>query len=199
MTGLEHIHLTEFARRHFDRSKPGTTILDRSPEQFERELNEAQQVIVSNGLLETQGRDIPGYAPFCRLLFVKNWTDARVGALEITPGTIPFLQSGYQARSEDELPVLSRWFEGLTPPIATILCLILYDETQIRKEDEHWSGGWGIVSILGQSHADEEPMTPITMMRNALGIKEGGSGVPLDREAYARSVEFWDKHAVVKV
>ena len=35
----------------------------------------------------------------------------------------------------------------------------------------------------------------ITMMRNALGVEEGGSGVPLDREAYARSVAFWERHA----
>jgi hypothetical protein len=27
----------------------------------------------------------------------------------------------------------------------------------------------------------ETPMEPITMMRNALGKTEGGSGVPLDR------------------
>ena len=44
----------------------------------------------------------------------------------------------------------------------------------------------------------EIPMNPITMMRNALGKEEGGSGVPLDREKYLKSVEFWRKHALVK-
>ena len=38
-------------------------------------------------------------------------------------------------------------------------------------------------------------MAPITMMRNALGVEEGGSGVPLDREAYQRSVAFWENNA----
>jgi hypothetical protein len=38
-------------------------------------------------------------------------------------------------------------------------------------------------------------MAPITMMRNALGVAEGGSGVPIDRVAYARSVAFWSAHA----
>jgi hypothetical protein len=33
------------------------------------------------------------------------------------------------------------------------------------------------------------------MMRNALGVDEGGSGVPLDRAAYLRSVAFWSAHA----
>lgn len=41
-------------------------------------------------------------------------------------------------------------------------------------------------------------MDPITMMRNALGKEEGGSGVKLDREAYKQSVEFWSKHALIK-
>ena len=41
----------------------------------------------------------------------------------------------------------------------------------------------------------EIPMVPITMLRNALGVEEGGSGVPIDREAYRRSVEFWSRHA----
>jgi hypothetical protein len=38
-------------------------------------------------------------------------------------------------------------------------------------------------------------MVPISMMRNALGVEEGGSGVPLDREAYRRSVEFRERNA----
>lgn len=40
-------------------------------------------------------------------------------------------------------------------------------------------------------------MDPITMMRNSLGVKEGGSGIPLDREKYRESVDFWSKNAIV--
>ena len=32
-------------------------------------------------------------------------------------------------------------------------------------------------------------------MRNALGKEEGGSGVPIDRAAYAKSVEYHERHA----
>ncbi len=28
-------------------------------------------------------------------------------------------------------------------------------------------------------------------MRNALGKEEGGSGIPLDRKEYMKSVEYW--------
>lgn len=38
---------------------------------------------------------------------------------------------------------------------------------------------------------------PITIMRNSLGVEEGGSGVPLDRAAYEASVAFWENRAAV--
>jgi hypothetical protein len=38
-------------------------------------------------------------------------------------------------------------------------------------------------------------MAPITMMRNALGVEEGGSGVPIERDACQRSAEFWENNA----
>ena len=37
---------------------------------------------------------------------------------------------------------------------------------------------------------------PITIFRNEL-ISQGGSGVPVDRNAYMKSVEYWKEHAVV--
>ncbi len=52
-----------------------------------------------------------------------------------------------------------------------------------------------MVGCLYTAEPDEIPMTPITMLRNALGVEEGGSGVPLDRDAYRRSVAFWDANA----
>ena len=41
-------------------------------------------------------------------------------------------------------------------------------------------------------------MDPITMMRNALGKEQGGSGVLLDREKYLQSVKYWELNAIVK-
>ena len=41
-------------------------------------------------------------------------------------------------------------------------------------------------------------MDPITIIRNALGKEEGGSGIPLDRNKYMESVEFWKNHAITK-
>jgi Protein of unknown function (DUF3228) len=41
-------------------------------------------------------------------------------------------------------------------------------------------------------------MQPITIMRNALGIEEGGSGVPLNREKYIESTAFWVENVAIK-
>jgi hypothetical protein len=57
---------------------------------------------------------------------------------------------------------------------------------------------WGIISVKPQNFEYELPMNPITMMRNALGKEEGGSGVPLEREKYDKSVWFWRKYSLIK-
>jgi hypothetical protein len=50
---------------------------------------------------------------------------------------------------------------------------------------------YGIVSVKFEMEPFETPMDPITMMRNALGKEEGGSGVPLNKDKYLESVKYW--------
>ena len=57
---------------------------------------------------------------------------------------------------------------------------------------------FGIISVKPSEVPYETPMDPITIMRNALGKEEGGSGVPLNREKYMESVKYWSTHAIVK-
>ena len=189
------IKLIDFSKRHCKENFGGTKILDITPEQFELDINQKASII----------KNLPGYAPFCRLLVCENWTTAKSCTLEITPEIEGKIKSAYQARTENELPVLTRWAEGIDMPTAKYLIVIVYDQAQIRDEDEKqtgmpstFDGTWGVVAILGQMHPEEEPMTPITMMRNALGKEEGGSGVELDCEKYKASVEFWSKNIMVK-
>jgi len=160
---------------------------------------------------------VDGYAPFCKHLYVPNFVPGlEVGALEITLATEALLHSDYQARTPQELPVLVRYFPRgrVTVPQAEVLDVILYSRRQVEEEarampgstslvrslgpeleDAQWD--WAIISVKGQREAFELPMLPITMMRNALGKSEGGSGVPLDRAKYAESVAYWRTHAAV--
>ena len=170
------IVLTPFARaRLFPRVARPSAIQNCSGDEFERRLN-----------IETPLEDLAGYAPFCRLHVHRNWTSTRCTAVLITEENRHLLRSAYEARSTDELPVLVRWFEGVDPPVAKYLLPILYSREQLAKEGSRIDADWGVVGCLYTAEPLEIPMVPITMLRNALGVAEGGSGLPLDREAYGR-------------
>mmetsp|Transcript_7826 Transcript_7826/g.14101 ORF Transcript_7826/g.14101 Transcript_7826/m.14101 type:complete len:245 (-) Transcript_7826:226-960(-) len=154
-----------------------------------------------------------GYAPFCKHIFLLNdFTDARVNVLPITPENEHCLRTKYEARNEKELPVLARHFpqELVTSadkplPVAKYLDLILYSREQINKENAAMNKGkdtsltapWGIISIKAQDVDYELPMNPITILRNALGKEEGGSGIPIDREAYMAAYNYWKDNASI--
>ena len=91
--------------------------------------------------------------------------------------------------------MLVRWFVCLEPPVANFLNPILYSREQLAKEGSPIDADWGVVGCMYTMDPAETPMAPITMLRNALGVQEGGSGVPIDRDAYRASVAFWRTHA----
>lgn len=201
-------------REHPDKNVGYTgTIFDISMTEFEDIVNQRYD----ERLLQ------PGYAPFCKHLFVVNdFTDAVTNVLRITPNNEHLLRTKYEARNQQELPVLQRYFpkqlleqDPNFPnrlPKAKYLDLILYSREQInaetaaRQQDDEESSTtaisiettpWGIVSIKAQDTDTELPMNPITNMRNALGKEHGGSGIPIDRHAYMEAVEYWKDHAVI--
>lgn len=182
------IGLTPFARaRLFPKSRRRNTILDITAEGFVEHLNS-----------HAPYRVLDGYAPFCKLHVHRNWTSTRCLTVPITEANRHLLRSSYEARSDAELPVLVRWFEGLSAeqvPVANYLIVILYSREQLAKEGEAIAADWGIVGCLYTEEPEELPMAPITLMRNALGVAEGGSGVALDRAAYAKAVAFWERNA----
>lgn len=224
------IKITNFGKRHFESKSGGTKITDKTPEDFEIHLNNAlenSRVVGSFSSIEAVQKAlgvkiIDGYAPFCKLIAIPNFTNAKIGSMPIALENYQYLRSGYSARTESELPVMSRWFELPVPaPKAHYLMIVVYSRAQLIKEhkatetkkkkqlkslyvytpfefENDKTIKWGVVAILGQTHNNEEPMAPITMMRNALGVEEGGSGVPIDREKYEASVKFWSENAIVK-
>lgn len=114
-----------------------------------------------------------GYAPFCKHLFIPNFTDAAVGAERLTPDNVQSLRSGYLKRRPEELAVLSRWLprSAVPPRTAKHLDIILYSREQLVKEHAalpHVSAGdaekalpdapWGIISIKAQDEDHETPM-----------------------------------------
>lgn len=217
------IKITDFGKRHFDPKFGGTKITDKTPEAFEEHLDiEVNNPVQIGTFSKITANIIDGYAPFCKLIVIKNYTNAKIGSMPIKLENYQYLRTGYSARTENELPVMSRWFElPVQAPVADYLVVVVYSRAQLIKEHKATEAKkkkrlksgyiptpfefendktvkWGVVAILGQTHPNEEPMQPITMMRNALGVEEGGSGVPIDKEKYKASVEFWSNNAIVK-
>jgi hypothetical protein len=196
MKKVASIGIDAFCIRQFDKSFAGTKI-DMDPKAFIHQVNE----LFDSGKYELKD----GYAPFCKHVFLPNFAKTISGTLEITKENEHLLQSGYQKRTEKELPVLTRWFphDKVKVQEAKYLDLILYSREQIIEENRKMgnettdSEPWGIVSIKAQMEDYETPMTPITVMRNGLGMEHGGSGVPIDKTKYLESVEYWTNHAII--
>jgi len=199
MKNISKIVLDPFCFRQFDKVGDAPVSIDYDKAAFTEKINELYD---PKNLRE-------GYAPFCKHLFVKNFTPAKVGYAKIDKDNEHLLRTAYEARTDKELPVLVRFFPPgvIKPEVAEYLDIILYSKEQIQKENAAMNKvdpnaeidyDWGIVSVKPQNEDYELKMNPITMMRNALGKEHGGSGVPLDREEYLKSVEFWSQHALVK-
>lgn len=196
--GFRKLKIDKFGLRHFDPNFGGTKILDISPEDFEFNLI-SDLSIQSIGLIDSK-------MEFCKYLIIPNFTKCKSGSEKITMENYQYLRSGYSSRREGELPVLSRWFEfPIEMPPAKYLQLVLYSKDQLVKESKARGEepsldleDWNIIAILGQNSGTVEPMVPVTMMRNALGMEEGGNGQPMDKDEYQKSVDFWSKMAIVK-
>jgi len=199
-------YVDSFAIRQFQQGYKGGTFIPMAVSSFEEQINKLYQ----SGQYELKD----GYAPFCKHLFVPNFAACQQSFLEITHTNEHLLRTEYQQRKESELPVLTRFFPHYLVKDqiqeAKYLDIILYSKEQILKESEAMSEAsdyekrpeiadreWGIISVKSQDVDYELPMAPITMMRNALGKEEGGSGVHLERQKYMESVDFWKKYAII--
>ena len=202
MAQARKIVMDPFCFKQFDSAKIGSVMINMDKEEFAARINEFYLQVKDEGGLKD------GYAPFCKHLFIENFTDTMCSYAKITPENQQFIKSGYIARNERELPVLSRWFDKTQMSMhrAAYLDIILYSKEQIQKENAAMDVSnpnadldydYGIVSIKPQDVDYECPMQPITAMRNALGKDQGGSGIPLDPVKYRECVEFWKLHAIM--
>ena len=98
-------------------------------------------------------------------------------------------------RREHEDPYLRVTAEGAARP-ADFAQVVLYSRETLGKNDERSrSTDWEVVSIIA-SPVENEPMDPVTMMRNMRG-KSGGTQVDYTAEQLLDSIEFWSRHVKV--
>ena len=199
--------LDQFAFRSFDKNRTSNYI-NMDKEEFTKKAND---------LYKSESQLVDGYAPFCKHLFVPNFVKGLKSChIEINKDTEKLIISKYDSRQKNELPVLIRYvdlnsIDKEKIEDAKYLDLILYSKEQIISEMtemifeekeindmKNKDFDWGIISIKPLNVNHELPFIPITIMRNALGKDEGGSGVPIDRKKYMDGVEFWSKNVELK-
>ncbi len=189
------IEMCDFAKRQYKEDFGGTKV---TPEIVQKLIRMADKPVA----------EFPGYADFCKILALSNRKEDGSFLFEslkcLTVNKEESLKKGgvlhtaYEARNENELPVLVEWITNVETPVAEFIHLILYSREQMEKEDDSVEADWAIVSIATSATVEVEPMRPITAMRNALGVEEGGSGVAIDREAYLKSASYWNENIMIR-
>lgn len=128
MTSSPDIALDEFAYRQFDDAEYGGTKIPVSKECF---MQKVESYYAERKAVENEYPDRPvlvdGYAPFCKHIFMSNFDNRIVDpTVRITQDNESLLRTKYEARSDDELPVLTRFFPNgsVKPKTAEFLDLI---------------------------------------------------------------------------
>ena len=212
MKNIVKIVLDPFCYRQFEKyqstAQSSSIIISFDPVEFANKINDYY--------FNAKDRLKDGYAPFCKHLFIENFTSVPASTVKITDenqssimyNNINF-SSGYEARTEKELAVLRRFIpiSKINLVKAKYLDIILYSKEQICKEslamnntdpNENIDYEYGIISVKPQNVDYELPMDPITIMRNALGVEFGGSGINIDFGKYCDSVKFWSENVILK-
>jgi len=199
--GITSIGAADFVKKSFIGGGNSKPMFDLTVDSFLKYINEdlsAPSTSVCSVL--------PSKMPFCRYLFIGNFTSAPLSNMRIDNSNAQWLRSEYEARRDSELPVLIRYFSFPCPqPPANVLMLVLYSREQLlleAKTDEERAAvpdnDWSVIAVFALDSVEVPPMPPITMMRNALGIEEGGNGVPLDKADYIAACGYWNTHAMVR-
>lgn len=198
---MKKIEYDPFVSRQFSQNFSGTKVDPESKEALLIEINKAYE------FSELQSSEWD----FCKYLAIPNTFGVKCATREITLDIYPYIRTDYVQRTPDELPVLTRFAQpppGFKQQQAEHIVLVLYSRAQLESEFKPKDDGqefyfddsveWGIVSIMGTMEPRPDPLVPITIMRNALGVEEGGNGERINRASYADSVEFWSRYILVK-
>jgi hypothetical protein len=174
------VSVDKFCHRQFPLSHPHLSS-SYSGAKFTDHTTASFEALVNSHIADKLGGDeanlSPGYAPFCKHIFLPNvspaapgappgapptpLTTARVNTIPITAANAHLLSSAYEARTALELPVLTRFFPpGSIPPeslpTATFLDIILYSREQIMKED----AAMGVGAAEGAEGLEGDSATP---------------------------------------
>jgi len=201
---MKKIEYDPFVTRQFSQNFSGTKVDTVVKEELLDVINDAYDYASTETMLDSDWG-------FCKYLILPNEFGVKCAVREITLDIYPYIRTDYSQRTPEELAILTRYVQlppGFKSAEANYIVLVLYSKEQLKREFKPKEEGqefyfddsveWGIVSIMGTVLPHPDPLVPITIMRNALGVEEGGNGETLNRKVYNESVDFWSKYILVK-
>jgi len=107
------------------------------------------------------------------------------------------LQAVFAARREGEEPYIEvRAAAAAKQPAAAVDIVIYSHEVLAKDGDASSDAPWEVISINARLDADPEPLTPMAMARNFLGLAGGSEGASYTAEEFARAIIYWNQHAM---
>lgn len=157
-----------------------------------------------------------GYAPFCKTFVMLNTIGMKYGLVKRNHILDPFIVTEYKKRRENELPIVQQSLPlsvlkafGSNRVSANFIFVEMYSREQMIIEAfaegknvtlDNYPADYYIFNAKPLMDKDEViPAAPSTILINALGTAYGGSGKPLDREEYMKSVKFFSENVYVDV
>lgn len=116
------------------------------------------------------------------------------GVVELTEGSE--LKASFEARRKDEKPYIHITAKGKKAP-AKVVELVLYSQEILGKDASPAEADYEVISINASAMKDE-PMTPMAMARNFLGL-DGGTPAEYSAQQFAEAIAYWNCHAMVGV
>ena len=109
------------------------------------------------------------------------------------------LRAEFSPRMAGEAPFIQVEIVGGQKVQARRAEIILYSHETLEKDNDApptREADYYIISVNAYATTEDEPMSPMTMARNFLGLKGGTRPeTPYSAEEFARSILYWSHHA----
>jgi len=116
------------------------------------------------------------------------------GVVEVTEGTP--LKATFESRRKGEAPFVQVVAVGGEKLPAKAVEIVLYRHDVLAADNEaSTEAEWEIISINARPTDEPEPMTPMAMARNMLGLT-GGTKAEYTAEEFARAIVYWSARAM---
>lgn len=139
------------------------------------------------------GEATQGYKPGVLLVPVPA-ERFKSGVVEVTETTE--LKAVFGARRRGEEPYLDVVALGGEKLPAGYVEVVLYSHETLAADNEaETEAEFEIISINARATAEPEPMHPVTMARNFLGMA-GGSKAEFTAEEFAQAIVYWSRRAM---